>query len=92
MNKLSHIIIDDFYENPYDIRDFALKLNYNSCHYLPRFHSKSYSNVLHYNKIQNILYPFARKISNFYIEKTINENDSEFFCEIYIMNFSFSLI
>lgn len=91
MNKLSHIIIDDFYENPYDIRDFALKLNYNSCH-LPRFHSKSFSNVLQYNKIQNILYPFAGKINNFYIENTSNENDPElFYGDPYNGSFQFSL-
>lgn len=91
MNKLSHIVIDDFYENPYDIRDFALKLNYNSCH-LPRFHSKSFSNVLQYNKIQNILYPFAGKIKNFYIENTIDENDPElFYGDSYNGSFQFSI-
>jgi hypothetical protein len=60
------IIIDNFYENPVEVREFALKQKFKACH-LPRYHTKSFANLKLYNKIQNIIYPFAGKISGFYI-------------------------
>jgi hypothetical protein len=60
------IIIDNFYENPLEVREFALKQKFQACH-LPRYHTKSFANMQLYNKIQNIMYPFAGKLSGFYI-------------------------
>jgi hypothetical protein len=69
------LVFNNFYENPDEVREFALKADYNSCH-LPRFHTKSYATVNLLNKIENLLYPFAGKIHDFYIPNINSSGDT----------------
>ena len=68
------IVIDNFYENPLEVREFALKQQFMSSH-LPRYHTKSFSNLELYNRIQNIVFQFAGKITKFYIPDKNNKFD-----------------
>ena len=75
MSYTNVIIVDNFYENPLEVREFAIKQQFMSC-ILPRYHTVSFANKDLYNRIQNILYPFAGKIRGFYIP---NEEDRDTF-------------
>ena len=69
------LVFNNFYENPDEVREFALKADYNSCH-LPRFHTESYATVNLLNKIENLLYPLAGKIHDFYIPNINSSGDT----------------
>jgi hypothetical protein len=87
MSELSYIIVDNFYKNPLDVREFALNETYESCH-LPRYHSRSFANIEIYNKIQNVIYPFAGRIYNFYIP---GEKRKEFIGDPFNGAFNYSI-
>ena len=73
------IVIDNFYENPFEIREFALKLDYNSREYFPGKRSKSYSNSMHKTMFNKILEPYGEKIKDFdmdEIERKSHDNGS----------------
>jgi hypothetical protein len=59
------IVIDNFYENPMEIRNFALTQEFNPAEYYPGIRTKSFANINIKNKIQNIIYPFGGKITDF---------------------------
>jgi hypothetical protein len=65
--SLTYIVADDFYENPYDIRDYALILEYRKNGLVPG--KRSILSIITEEqkiKIENIMYPFTgKKIINF---------------------------
>ena len=63
-SKMRCFVIDDFYDNPFEVREFALKQQYEGCH-LPRFHTKSFAQDEHREFFQRIIEPFAGKITYF---------------------------
>lgn len=67
--KCSLIIIDNFYENPLEVRQFAIKQNYHSDYYYPGNRSNlSFSNDEMKNKIEQIIKPFGGNIISFPID------------------------
>ena len=63
--SLNTIVIDDFYENPVDVRNFALTLEYEKNGIIPGFRSK-YSLITNdlITKLDKIMSPFHGKITN----------------------------
>lgn len=59
------IVVDDFYENPLEVREFALQQEYLTNNYYPGKRTKSFSNLIIKNKIQNIIENTKGKITNF---------------------------
>lgn len=59
------IVIDNFYDNPISIRNFALKQHFKSAPYYPGIRTKSFANIDVKNKIQDIILPFAGRITDF---------------------------
>jgi len=72
------IVIDNFYDNPYEVRNFAISqikdYQYNDCH--PGKRSSSFANEEHITLFNKILEPFAGKITNFNISKNKNTNSN----------------
>lgn len=68
------IVIDNFYDNPMEVREFALKQEYFSSH-LPIKHTRSFATKEHLSFFQKIIKPFGGKITSFYDSKD-NENGS----------------
>jgi hypothetical protein len=68
----SIIIIENFYENPLEVRNFALKQNYKKDLYYPGNRTKSFANDEIKNKLENIIKPFAGNIVYF-----SNDNDND---------------
>lgn len=66
------IVIDNFYENPIEIRNFALSQEFTTAEYYPGIRTKSFASINIKNKIQNIIYPFGGKITNFPLYKGDN--------------------
>ena len=60
------IIIDNFYENPYEIREYALKQQYNIQEYpIPGKRTKKIQNIFDYKKkFTEILKPYINNIKN----------------------------
>jgi hypothetical protein len=61
----SLIVIDNFYENPMEVRNFALKQEYTEDSYYPGKRSKSYACQEYKERFQKILEPFVGKIKDF---------------------------
>ena len=59
------IVIDNFYENPYEIRNFALKQEYKEGFYFPGRRTKSFATESIKKRLQDIISPFAGEISWF---------------------------
>ena len=59
------IVIDNFYENPMEVRNFALKQEYKEDSHYPGKRSKSYACQEHKERFQKILEPFIGKIKDF---------------------------
>lgn len=76
MPNAKYIVVDNFYENPCEVRNFALKQRFMSCH-LPRYHTTSFANAQMYNKIQQIVYPFGGKITQFFIQDYPSSQDGD---------------
>jgi hypothetical protein len=73
--KCSLIVIDNFYENPLEVRQFALKQNYHSDYYYPGNRSTfSFTNDEMKNKIEQIIKPFGGNIISFPINNTSCDN------------------
>jgi len=64
MSKLRTLIIDNFYENPKEVRNFALQQKYEKVH-LPRYHTKPFFTEEHIEIFQKLVEPFAGKIVKF---------------------------
>ena len=62
---LKYLVIDNFYDNPIEVRNFALQQDYFIKQYHPGKRSHSFANIGHKNAFQSILKPFAGEIINF---------------------------
>lgn len=65
------IVIDNFYENPYEVREFALKQEFYTHSYHPGYRSKNFATLEHKTIFESILNSFIDKIVNFSL---INDN------------------
>ena len=63
--KTTTIIIDDFYNNPLDVREFALKQEFSVVGTYPGFRTKSYTNPSIYSIIQEAVKHAGGQITNF---------------------------
>jgi hypothetical protein len=59
------IVIDNFYENPMEVRNFALKQEFKEESYYPGKRTKSYACEEHKERFQKILEPVVGKINHF---------------------------
>jgi hypothetical protein len=71
--KTTTIIIDDFYNNPLDVREFALKQEFSVVGNYPGFRTKSHTNPSIYSIIQEAVKHAGGQITNF---STDNHNGS----------------
>lgn len=67
--KLNSVIIDDFYSNPYEVREFALQQEFFTQDNFPGFRTVSFLNDTIQDAIQAIVYPFAGYITNWHAEE-----------------------
>jgi hypothetical protein len=67
------VIVENFYENPLEVRTFALKQNFISRNYHPGKRTKSFATIDHRKIFQSILKPFGGDIIKF---ETIGDNGS----------------
>jgi hypothetical protein len=63
-SSIRYFVIDNFYTNPHEVREFALKQEYGTCH-LPRLHTKSFARAEHLQFFQNLVGPYYGKITEF---------------------------
>ena len=77
--KTSIIVIDDFYSNPIDVRNFALAQDYfySTTGQFPGFRTKSFLNETIKEAIEFIVYPFAGKVID-WIDKDENSSTGAF--------------
>jgi hypothetical protein len=61
--RVNSIIIDDFYSNPHEVRSFALEQEFKVRGNYPGERTESFLNDSIKETLQNILYPFAGKIT-----------------------------
>lgn len=73
-NKLNMMIIDDFYEDPMSVRNFALSHKIDIKGHIPGYRSHSFSNDEIRNILQTILKPFG-KIINLHIPLKYSNED-----------------
>jgi len=59
------IVIDNFYENPMEVRNFALQQEFTEDSYYPGKRSKQFACQQHKERFQQILEPVVGKITNF---------------------------
>lgn len=73
--KCNLIVIDNFYDDPLKVREFALSQEYNANNYYPGKRSEmSFSNENIKNKFEEIMMPFAGKITDFPCGNNDNDN------------------
>jgi len=65
------IVVDNFYENPYEVRNFALSQEFNEDNYYPGKRTKSFANIEIKQIFENILGKNSGKIIDFF-ENTNN--------------------
>jgi hypothetical protein len=72
------IVIDNFYENPFEVREFALEQrdDYQPNDYHPGIRSSSFATEKHREMINNIVEPFSGKINKFNISKDKSSNSN----------------
>ena len=63
--KTTAIIIDDFYNNPYDVREFALKQEFSVVGNYPGFRTVSHTNPSIYSTIQEAVKNAGGQITSF---------------------------
>ena len=63
--KTTAIIIDDFYNNPHDVREFALKQEFSVVGNYPGFRTVSHTNPSIYSTIQEAIKNAGGQITNF---------------------------
>lgn len=61
--RINSLVIDDFYSNPMEVREFALKQEFKVRGNYPGQRTESFLNDAIKNKIQEILYPIAGNIT-----------------------------
>lgn len=62
--RVNSLIIDDFYSNPEDVRKFALQQEFKVRGNYPGERTESYLNDSVKENLQNVLEPFAGKVTN----------------------------
>jgi hypothetical protein len=62
--RFNALIIDDFYSNPHEVRDFALKQEFKVRGNYPGMRTVSFLNDGLRKTLQNIVYPFAGNVTN----------------------------
>lgn len=67
--KTSLIVIDDFYANPMEVRNFALSQKFNITGNFPGFRTESLLNDTIKEAIQYVMYPFAGNIVDWFEEE-----------------------
>ena len=73
--KCNLIVIDNFYDDPLKVREFALSQKYITKDYYPGKRTEtSFSNENIKNKIEEIMLPFAGKITDFVCNDNANDN------------------
>lgn len=74
------IVIDNFYENPYEIRDFAIKkLNeYQEHQYHPGKRTEGYATEHHKTLFNKILNPYCGNIIDFDVSKNTNNGSFQY--------------
>lgn len=60
---VNSLVIDDFYNNPYEVREFALQQDFDVTGNFPGFRTKPFGNDSIKDTIGNILKPFAGEIT-----------------------------
>lgn len=68
------IVIDNFYDDPYKIREFAMKQTYTTHEYHPGERTESFATEKHREIFNKILEPFSGKITIFDLSKEENSN------------------
>jgi hypothetical protein len=74
----SLIVIENFYEDPMYVREFALSQEFVSKEYFPGKRSKSFATTELLETIQTYIYPFGGKIINFNLEQSIDNDNGSF--------------
>jgi len=59
------IVVENFYDNPMEVRKFALQQTYSEESYYPGKRTRSFACEEHKERFQKILEPFIKKITNF---------------------------
>lgn len=62
--RVNSIVIDDFYDNPYEVREFALEQDYGVIGNYPGFRTKSFLSDDIKNAIGDVLRPFAGEVTS----------------------------
>ncbi len=62
--RFNAMIIDDFYSNPMEVREFALKQEFKVRGNYPGLRTESFLSEPLKNTMQNIVYPFAGNVTN----------------------------
>ncbi len=68
--RVNSLVIDDFYSNPYEVRDFALEQDFDVTGNFPGFRTKPFVNEDLKESIADILRPFAGEITRWGSEYT----------------------
>jgi len=68
--RVNSLVIDDFYSNPYEVRDFALEQDFDVTGNFPGYRTKPFINEDLKETIGNILRPFAGEITRWGSEYT----------------------
>jgi hypothetical protein len=63
--RINSLVIDDFYSNPLEVRDFALKQEFKVRGNYPGLRTDSYLNDTMKKALRDILYPFAGEITHY---------------------------
>jgi len=61
--RFNSLTIDDFYSNPMEVREFALKQDFEVRGNYPGMRTKSFLNDSIKKRMRDILYPFAGEIT-----------------------------
>ena len=68
--KTNILVIDDFYKNPTEVREFALKQDFKVSGNYPGIRTKSFATIEIKNLLERYLEPFSGKITEFPMEET----------------------
>ena len=61
--RVNSLVIDDFYNNPYEVREFALQQEFNVTGSFPGYRTKPFTNDSIKNNIGDTIRPFAGEIT-----------------------------
>ena len=76
--RCSYLVIDNFYNNPLQTREYILKQHFSVKGNYPGLRTRSYANEAIKDIIQKHIYPFAGKITRFPLENTDDNYNGAF--------------